>query len=291
MKIGFIGTGIMGSRMAANLLANGYDLAVHNRTREKADALVNDGAVWADTPADAAREVDVLFTVLAHPEAVEETAQDEGGFLDALPSGALWVDCSTVNPPFSRRMAAEALARGLRFLDAPVSGSKASAAGAKLTFIVGGDEADVEACRPLFAAMGDTIIHVGGHGMGISLKLVFNLLIAVSMTGFAEAIVLGQALGIPQERLFDTLMGSRLAPPFVSAKRENFERGEYEPSFPLKWMQKDLQMAAVAAYEAGAALPLANAAKEVYRLAMQAGLSEQDHSVIYAFLKNGSGAE
>jgi 3-hydroxyisobutyrate dehydrogenase/glyoxylate/succinic semialdehyde reductase len=122
MNVGFIGLGIMGSRMASNLLRRGHALVVHNRTRDKAEPLLRDGAAWAESPAELAGRVDALFTMLAHPEAVAGMALGEHGFLDSLRPGALWLDCSTVNPSFSRQMAGRARACGVRFLDTPVLG-------------------------------------------------------------------------------------------------------------------------------------------------------------------------
>ena len=139
MKIGFIGLGIMGSRMAANLQKRGHSLVVFNRTREKADPLVAEGARWADSPAALAPQVEVIFTMLAHPDAVDEVVLGTDGILSHLGPGQMWVDCSTVNPSFSRKMAAQAQAKDIRFLGAPVTGSKGQAAGAKLTFWVGGE--------------------------------------------------------------------------------------------------------------------------------------------------------
>src|ERR1700690_3924068 len=124
MNIGFIGLGIMGSRMAANLQKCGHSLVIYNRTREKAEPLLSRGATWADSPATLATQVEIIFTMLAHPDAVEEVALGEEGFLPHLMPGRMWIDCSTVNPSFSRKMAAEAQARGIRFLGAPVTGSK-----------------------------------------------------------------------------------------------------------------------------------------------------------------------
>src|SRR6266481_2830246 len=141
MKIGFIGLGIMGSRMAANLQKRGHSLVVFNRTREKAEQLLSQGAAWAESPAAVASQVEVIFTMLAHPEAVEEAALGKEGFLSRLAPGQLWIDCSTVNPSFSRKMAAEA--HPIRFLGAPVTGSKTEAALGKLVFWIGGDLADL----------------------------------------------------------------------------------------------------------------------------------------------------
>lgn len=289
MKTGFIGLGIMGSRMAANLQKAGYELVVHNRTKSKADALVAGGAAWADSPAAVAPEVDTLFTVLSAPDAVEETAVGPNGFLDHLKPGTLWVDCSTVNPSFSRRMAQAAQEKEIRFVDAPVAGTKGPAGTGDLVFIVGGSEADVDTCRPFFDVMGRSVVHAGGTGMGTSLKVVFNLLLAQAMLAFSEALVLGQSLGLEQERLFEILLNSPVVASFLAGKRPKIESDTYEADFPLKWMQKDLQMAAVTAYERGVALPTGNVAKEIFQLARRHGLAEEDFSAIYRFLATKDG--
>src|SRR6266403_1940303 len=141
MKIGFIGLGIMGSRMAANLQKNGHSLVMFNRTRAKAEPLLGPCGTFSDSPAKLAEQVEILFTMLAHPVAVEEAALGANGFLNHLRPNSLWVDCSSVNPSFSRKMAAEAAARQIRFIDAPVTGSAPVAAAAKLIFWVGADMA------------------------------------------------------------------------------------------------------------------------------------------------------
>ena len=284
MKVGFIGLGIMGSRMAANLQKGGHQLVVFNRSAEKAAPLVKEGALLAETPAAVAEQVEVLFTMVAHPDAVKEIAFGDDGFLNRLRPNTLWVDCSTVNPSFSRQMAEEARSRGIRFLDAPVTGSKGLAAKGELVFWVGGPEVDVQACRPLFDIMGRRVVHSGGYGMGTSLKMVVNLLLAEAMMAFSEGMALGQSLGISQAALFEALLGGPVVAPFVANKRKNIEQGEYEAEFPLRWMQKDLHLAAVTAYEQGVALPMANVAKEIYRLAISSGLGDLDYSSIYEFL-------
>lgn len=283
MKIGFIGLGIMGSRMAANLQRNGRHLIIHNRSQEKAAELLANGAEWAETPA-AAAQVEVLFTMLAHPDAVREAALGPDGFLAQMPPGSLWVDCSTVNPSFSRQMAAQASQRQIRFLDAPVAGSKDAAQNARLRFIVGGAAEDVAACQPLFEQMGQHVAHVGGHGMGSGLKVVVNYLLAASMATFAEGMALAQAQGLSQEMLFNVLLGGPVVAPFVAGKREKMSSGDYEVDFPLRWMQKDLQMTAVTAYESGVPMPMANTAKELYQQAIQNGWGDCDFSAIYGFL-------
>ena len=283
MKIGFIGLGIMGSRMAANLQKHGYSLVVFNRTRDKAEPLLGPCGTFSDSPAKLAQQVDVLFTMLAHPDAVEQAALGANGFLNHLRPNALWVDCSSVNPSFSQKMAAETARRQIRFVDAPVTGSAPVAAEAKLTFWVGAHEVDLEAIRSLLLCMGSKIVHVGGHGMGTSMKMVVNLLLGTGMAAFAEAMALGEGLGLSQKVLSDSLLGSPTVAPFLALKREKIEGGNYEAEFPLQWMQKDMQLASVSAYESGVALPLANVTKEIYRLAMRGGHETNDFSAIYEF--------
>jgi 3-hydroxyisobutyrate dehydrogenase/glyoxylate/succinic semialdehyde reductase len=285
MKIGFIGLGIMGSRMAANLQKYGHYLVVFNRTREKAEALLAGGARWAGSPAALAPQVDVIFTMLAHPDAVEEAASGKDGFLSHLEPRRMWVDCSTVNPSFSKEMAARADAHGVHFLDAPVTGSKSVAELAKLTFWVGGALRDLELCRPLLECMGNRIVHCGEHGMGTSLKMVMNQMLGTVMAAFAEGLVLGESLGLSREVLFEALFNGPAAPPFITAKRERIETKNYaHADFLLRWLQKDLHLATVSAYETGAALPLTNVAKEIYRLAIRDGHGNEDFSAIYEYL-------
>src|SRR5256885_9581038 len=284
MKIGFIGLGIMGSRMAANLQKNGHSLAVFNRTRAKAEPLLGPCGTFSDSPAKLAEQVDILFTMLAHPDAVEQAALGTNGFLDHLRSNALWVDCSSVNPSFSKKMAAEAARREVHFADAPATGSALPAAEAKLIFWVGADPADLEAIRPLLLCMGNKIVHIGGYGTGTSMKMVVNLLLGTGMAAFAEAMALGEGLGISREMLFDSLLGTPAVAPFLASKREKIETGNYEAEFPFRWMHTDMHRPTVSASETVVAIPLTNVAKELYRLAMRDGLATEDFSAIYDYL-------
>src|SRR6266550_4949708 len=286
MKIGFIGLGIMGCRMAANLQKQGHSLVLFNRTRPKAEPLLGPCGTFSDSPAQLGEHVDVVFTMLAHPGAVEQAALGADGFLNHLRPNALWVDCSSVNPSFSKKMAAEAARREVHFVDAPVTGSAAPAAEGKLIFWVGADAADLERIRPLLLCMGNKIVHAGGHGMGTSIKMVVNLLLGTGMAAFAEAMALGEGLGLSSKMLFDSLLGTPAVAPFLTAKREKIENGNYEAEFPLRWMQKDMHLATVSAYESGVAMPLTNVAKEIYQLAMRDGHDTEDFSAIYEYLSN-----
>src|SRR5436305_3187657 len=291
MKIGFIGLGIMGGRMAANLEKHGYSLVVFNRTRPKAEPLLGPCGTFSESPGKLAEQVDVLFTMLAHPEAVEQAALGANGFLDYLKPNSLWVDCSSVNPSFSRKMAAEAAGREIHFVDAPVTGSAPAAAEGKLIFWVGADMADLERIRPLLLCMGNKIVHTGGHGTGTSIKMVINLLLGTVMAAFAEAMALGEGLGISRKMLFDSLLGTPAVAPFLASKREKIESENYEAEFPLRWMQKDMHLASVSAYESGVAMPITDVTKEMYRLAMRGGHDTEDFSAIYEFTMGGNRKE
>src|SRR6266849_6720858 len=291
MKIGFIGLGIMGSRMAGNLQKHGYALVVFNRTRAKAQPLLGACGTFSDSPAKLAEQVDVLYTMLAHPDAVEQAALRANGFLNHLRPNALWVDCSSVNPSFSKKMAAAAARREVHFVDAPVTGSAGPAAEATLIFWVGADPADLETIRPLLLCMGNKIVHTGGHGTGTSMKMVINLLLGTGMAAFVEAMALGQGLGLSSKMLFDSLLGTPAVAPFLASKREKIENGNYEAEFPLRWMQKDLHLASVSAYETGVAMPLTNITKEIYRLAIRGGHETKDFSAVYEFAMGDHGKE
>ena len=283
MKIGFIGMGIMGSRMASNLQQQGHELIIFNRTEDKVSHLVANGALSVATPVGVAQQVTIIFTMLAHPDAVREVALSNNGFLNILQAGSLWIDCSTVNPTFSRQMAAIAVQRQIKFIDAPVGGSKIQAEQKELVFLVGAEQKNLANCRNLLECMGKRIVHVGEPGMGNALKLVINLLLGISMAGFAEAMVLGEAWGISSEMLLKVLIGSPVVAPFLASKQEKLQQSQYEAEFPLQWMQKDLQMVAIAGYESNVPLPLANTTKEIYQQAIQQGLGQQDFAAIYDF--------
>ncbi len=288
MKIGFIGLGIMGRRMAGHLLADGHTLTVHNRTHDKANSLIAEGATWAESPRAVAENCDVLITMLAHPDAVRAVALGDDGFLQTLKPDALWVDCSTVNPSFSKEMATTAIQQGLRFIDAPVAGSKNQAANAELVFFAGADSDDLATIQPLFDVMGRATVHVGEPGMGTSLKMVVNAMLATAMASFAESVALGKSLGISEETLLKVLVGGPISAPFIGFKQDKITSDDYDAEFPLQWMHKDLQLFTTSAYETGAPSLLASVTKALYQDAINAGHGEDDFSAIYAYLNRDS---
>ncbi len=281
MKLAFLGLGIMGSRMAHNCLAAGHTLTLWNRTADKARDLVARGATLAATPADAVAGAEVVVTMLARPEAVEEVAFGAGGFAERLTPGQLWVDSSTVDPAFAKTLGTRARRHGFRFVDAPVAGTKGPAAAGELLFLVGGDAADVALAGPLFDAMGKKRLHLGPVGSGAAMKVLVNGLLAQGMLAFAEAVHLGTALGLARAQVFDVLLGTPVTAPFLAGTRPKTEGDDDSVNFPLALMHKDLHLATLAAYQAGQPVPSLAAAKEVYAGAVAAGLGEQDFTGVF----------
>lgn len=287
MKVGFIGLGLMGSRMAMNLLKKDHELVVYNRTKEKAQPLVEKGAELVETPAALGKKVDIVITMLSKPKVVNDIAIGKDGFLFQLKQKALWIDCSTVNPSFTMEMKVKANGMNVRYIDAPVAGTIIPAEKGELIFFAGGDKEDVEEAAPLFEAMGKKYLYLGENGKGVSMKMVVNLILGQAMAAFSEGMQLGQALGFSKETLFNVLLDGPVTSPFLKGKKDKLVSGKFEPEFPLKLMQKDFQLAALTGYENNIPLPLTNAAKEIYALAVKQGLGEKDFSAIYEFL-NGN---
>ena len=235
-QIGFIGLGIMGSRMAQNLLNEGVSVTVWNRSAEIAHTLK--GAIVAESPAALAQTSDIVFTMLPHPEAVRAVAFGENGILSHMRPGSLWVDCSTTYPTFAREQAATAANHNINFIEAPVAGSKNQANDGVLVFFAGGTESDVETAQPFFDIMGTRTIHVGESGMGISLKIVINHLLGTSIAAFAEALALGKSLGLSQETLLNSLIGGPVVPPYMAGKKAKIAEGEFSAEFPSNGCKK-----------------------------------------------------
>lgn len=285
MKVAFIGLGIMGSRMAANLLKNGVDLTVANRSPEPLAELVGAGAKSAASYQEAVKDADLIFSMLSTPEVVESVFFSESGALTAMKKSAIWVDCSTVNPSFNHRASEMAERAGIQYLDAPVAGTKPQAQNAELVFFVGGETETVEVVKPYLDFMGSKVMHVGAISKGAAFKMLVNSLLAQSMLVFAETVHLGEKMGLDKSFLLNTLPNLVVSAPFTKAKAEMIRADDYTVQFPLEWMQKDLHLVTTTAYEYGQTLYMANMAKEVYNTAKQAGLSREDFAAIYKVLK------
>lgn len=283
MKIAFLGLGIMGSRMARNLLKQGFSLTVYNRSPEPVRELEQAGAHAAGGFAEAVAHADIVVSMLASPAVLETVALGDDGFVGAIKEGALWIECSTVNPSFTAREQAAATARGVRFMDAPVAGTKGPAEKGELTFLVGATDADLEQARPLLEAMGAKTVHVGEVGRGAGFKMLVNAMLAQNMLVFSETLLLGERLGLSRDFLLDTLPKLPVSAPFLGAKAELIRGGDYQAQFPLEWMHKDLQLLSQTAYEQDQPLFLANLAKEIYAEAKHEK-GRHDFAAIYQYL-------
>lgn len=279
----------MGSRMAHNLRLKGVDLTVYNRTAAAAEPLVAQGAKVATSVAEAVTQADLVITMLSTPEVVEALMLEADGGLSRMKAGSLWVDCSTVNPSFSRKAATQASAEGIRFLDAPVAGTKPHAENAQLTFFVGGAADTLAEVQPLLEYMGQKVMHVGEVSMGASFKMLVNSLLAQSMLIFSETVILGEKMGLDRDFLLNTLPNLVVSAPFTKFKAEMIRQRDYEVQFPLEWMHKDLHLAALCAYEVGLPLPLTNLSKERYADAKASGLGRLDFAAIHQFLSEEKG--
>jgi 3-hydroxyisobutyrate dehydrogenase len=295
MKIGFIGTGTMGQPMLANLIKNGFDVVVFDLVPAALDAAARLGATRAGSAGDAAASGDLVITMLPSSANVEAAYLGTGGILETAASGLLCVDMSTIDPATSQRVAARLKERGIRFLDAPVSGGVGGAAAGKLAIMVGGDPADLEEARPALAAMGSNIIHVGAVGAGEVAKLCNNLISGSALVAVAEAFRIGDAFGVNPQILTDVIAKSSGAtwvmehmhpvPGIVEGAASN---RQYAPGFMTDLMAKDLALAVNAAREKRVPVVVAPAAQQLYRLASSHGLGREDFSSVYKFLKPSS---
>ncbi len=282
--IGFIGLGVMGSRMASNLQKAGYPIVIYNRTKEKAQDLINKGAKWVNTPKELGNHADIIITMLSTPQAIKEIATGKSGLLYGIKKNSLWINSSTVNPSFTKEMEILAQNHQLRYLDAPVAGTKDPAQKGELVFLVGGDHENIKEATPLFEIMGKKILNLGEVGKGAAMKMLVNQLLGQSIVAFAEAMVMGEAMGLEKETLFNVLLNTPVVAPVITALRSKIENKDYEVNFALKWIQKDLHLSSVSAYEQGIATPSLNASKEVFAMAKQHGFGNHDFTAVYEYL-------
>lgn len=263
-RIGFIGLGIMGQAMAANILMKGYALTVYNRTHDKAGALCEAGAAWAATPAQLADASDVIILMLTGPVAVDAVLHGDTGLLSGNCKGKTIINMSTVPPADAQRRAAELAALGITLLDAPVSGSIIPAEQGTLVILAGGPEEAIAAQQELLLSMGKRVIHCGEAGCGSSMKLAINLLLGIMMQGLAEAVHLAEKSGLDSATLFDAVDSGPLACTLFTLKEEMFRTGTYPAQFPFRHMAKDMQFVVDAAIDHGAWLPLGNEIAGLY---------------------------
>jgi len=271
----------MGSRMAANLIKEGHNVTVYNRSAQKAKHLREQGATSALTIVELAEAVDIIFTMLSTPEVVSDTAEQ---FLPRLKEGSWWIDCSTVNPSFSRQMDQLAKAHGVHFADAPVAGSKAPAEQGELLFLAGGKEEDLIDFAPFFSAMGKKTLYLNEVGNGANMKMLINLMLAQSMATFSEAIKLGKGMGLDESLVLNILTATPVVSPVMGLLKDRLLNREFDVNFPLKWIHKDIMLALDTASELDVTMPSLEKTEEIFKTALDERMGEMDFSAVYQSL-------
>jgi 3-hydroxyisobutyrate dehydrogenase-like beta-hydroxyacid dehydrogenase len=282
-RLGFIGLGAMGGRMAGRLLAAGYDLTVHDRTRERARPLEQRGAKFAPTPERVAAVVDIVLSSLTDDAALEEVMFGVKGALAGARPGTVFIEMSTVSPRASARLHEAVTTRSLAALDAPVSGSTPQAENGQLMILVGGNEEVYRRCRPILSVLGEEPFYMGPAGSGTAMKLCLNTLLGVGIQALAEAIALGLRGGLDRERLLDVLGAASVLSPSQKSKLEHARTGEYPATFPLRLMYKDFGLIFQRAQELSVPMPSTAAAAQVCAVEHarhQAGEDEDFSAVI-----------
>ncbi len=278
---GFIGLGIMGKAMAANLVQAGFEVRVWNRSPQKCAPLVELGAVQAASPREVVEACPVTFAMLADPAAAHDVCFGENGVLAGMGPGKAYVDMSTVAPETAASIGEAITARGGRFLEAPVSGSKKPAEDGTLIILAAGDASLFEEAAPAFAKMGKQSFYLGAAGNGARMKLVVNMVMGGMMTIFAEGLALAERGGLNPDQLLEVLAGGAVANPMFALKGPNMLGGNFEAHFPLKHMQKDMRLAVALGDELDQPLFTAAATNESFKRARQMGLGEQDFSAVF----------
>jgi 3-hydroxyisobutyrate dehydrogenase-like beta-hydroxyacid dehydrogenase len=280
-RVGFVGLGIMGSRMAANLRRAGYELTVFNRTRERAEAFAAEhGATVAGTPAEVGAACNVVITVVVDGAQVEAVLLGADGVAAQAGEGTLCVDMSTIAPADTRRIGAALHERGIGFVDAPVTGSSPKAESGTLTIMAGGDESGFERVRPLFEVMGEVVVHVGELGQGQTVKLINNAVAATNASTLAQALVVGKATGVDLEALVTIMGAGSGGSAMLALKAEPMRTHDYATLFKLEHMLKDVRLCLEEGQAAGVPFPAAADTREVLTAAMGRGLGDADFAAI-----------
>jgi 3-hydroxyisobutyrate dehydrogenase-like beta-hydroxyacid dehydrogenase len=288
-RLGFVGLGVMGSRMAKRLLDAGYPVTGYNRTQAKAQPLLDEGMGWADCPRAVAETSDVIFTMVTDTTALRAITAGPDGILAGLRPNTVYVDMSTVSPEASKAVAAQARERGATMLDAPVSGSSVTLEQGQLSFMVGGDADALERVRPYLLAIGPRVTHVGAQGLAVTMKIATNLSLAVQMLAFSEGVLLAEKSGIRREVAAEVLFNSVIASPMVKYRGPFVLDMPDEALFDVNMMQKDLQLALELGRRVDVPLPTTATTNEYLTAARGMGLQDYDFAVIFRVLARMAG--
>lgn len=288
-KLGFVGLGVMGSRMVKRLLDAGHQVTGYNRTRSKAQWLLEAGMMWSETPRAVAESADLCFSMVTNTEALHSINNGREGLLAGLSKGKIYVDMSTVSPSFSQELAQQAAKRGAAMLDAPVSGSVITLEEGKLSIMVGGDPAAFEKVKPILLDIGPKVTHVGKNGLAVTMKIATNLSLAVQMLAFSEGVLIAEKSGIQRAIAVEVLLNSVIASPMVKYRGPFVLEMPEEAWFNVNMMQKDMNLALELGRQLDIPLPTTAATNEFLSAARGLGLEEQDFAVLFRVLAHLSG--
>ena len=288
-ELGYVGLGVMGGGVAKRLLDAGHTVTGWNRTRDKAQWLIDAGMQWADTPRDVAQASDIVFTMVTNTAAVQAVTEGPDGILAGLTPGKVYVDMSTASPENSRGLAERVHALGAHMLDAPVSGSVITLEQGKLTVMVGGDIAVFERALPVLEAIGPKVFHLGPNGAAVTMKIAMNLNLAVQMLAFSEGVLLAEKSGIPRERAVEVMLASVIASPMVAYRGPFVLEQPEEAWFDVNMMQKDMNLALELGRQLDVPLPTTAITNEMLTAARGLGFEKKDFAVLFDALAAMSG--
>ena len=289
--LGFVGLGVMGGRVAKRLMDAGHTVTGHNRTRSKAQWLVDAGMAWAESPRGVAETSEVTLSMVTNSEALKAIADGPDGILAGLGPGKLYIDMSTASPALSRELAQRAHALGGFMLDAPVSGSVSTLEEGKLSIMVGGERQAFEQALPILQAIGPKVTHVGGNGLAVSMKIATNLSLAVQMLAFSEGVLLAEKSGIRRETAVEVLVNSVIASPMVKYRGPFVLDMPDEAWFDVGMMQKDMLLALEMGRDLDVPLPTTAVTNEFLTAARGMGLADKDFAILFEVLARMSGVE
>jgi 2-hydroxy-3-oxopropionate reductase len=285
-RVGFVGLGVMGKPMARNLIAAGFELVVWSRTRASVDEVSGDGATAAGSAREVAEQADVTILMLPDSPQVREVLDGDDGLLAGAREGSLVIDMSTISPVVTREIAEECGARGIGWVDAPVSGGDVGARDATLSIMAGGAESDFARARPLFEALGRTIVHVGPVGSGQVVKACNQVVVALTIEAVSEALVLGSKAGVDPATIIEVLSGGMAANRVMEVRGRNFLEHDFTPGFRIDLHHKDLGIALQTAREHGVALPNTAAVDQMLQALRSAGRGDRDHSALLTHVED-----
>ena len=290
-ELGYVGLGVMGSSVTRRLLDAGHTVHVWNRTREKAEPLLEAGAHWADNPREVAERAEIVFTMVTNTAAVRAVFEGDDGILAGLTPGKIYVDMSTASPANSRALAEQVEAAGAQMLDSPVSGTSVTVDQGKASLMVGGDTDAFERAKPILEAIGPKVFHMGGNGTAVGLKIAINLSLAVQMLAFSEGVLLAEKSGIDRERVVEAMLASVIASPMVAYRGPLVLGHPDEVWFDCHMMQKDLNLALEMGRELEVPLPTTAVTNEFLTAANGMGIGDKDFAVIFDVLASMSGVQ